>query len=247
MPTGERELMAAALANIFTAADMPMDDATTKALSTHWQLLMTANESFNLTAAKDRADAAERHYLDSLLPLPVFKSLLKEGGSIVDLGAGNGFPGLALALALSGTKISLLEATGKKCAFLEDAANALGLSERVQVLNLRAEEAGRAVTLRGSFRIATARGLAALNVLLEYAFPLLEVGGFLLAYKGGNYQAELDEAANALKELGGSLEQVFACDLPICSEKRTLLAIRKNEPTPEKYPRRPGMPTKRPL
>ena len=117
----------------------------------------------------------------------------------------------------------------------------------LRAVSLRAEEAGRNPALRAAFDVVTARAVAELNVLAEYSLPLLQEGGFFLALKGPEPQEELAAAAHALELLGGTVEQVLNYSLPSSREGRSVVVIRKSVPTPEKYPRRPGMPSKRPL
>jgi len=214
-------------------------------LALHFDLLTEANAAFNLTAITDAETAAVKHYWDCLAMAPLLEKL-PAGAAVADIGSGGGFPGLVLAAALPQHSFTLIEATGKKCAFLADAAAAMGLTN-VKVETLRAEEAGRAAHLRAAFDAVTARAVAALNVLAEYALPLLKVGGTFYAMKGAGYAEELAEAQNAFAVLSAALaaETVFA--LPGTEDTRAILSISKQAETAEKYPRRPGMPTKRPL
>lgn len=165
---------------------------------------------------------------------------------MADIGSGGGFPGLVWAAAYPELSFTLIESSQKKTAFLERSAAGMGL-ERLQALPLRAEEAGRDPALRGSFHLVTARAVADLAVLAEYALPLLREGGMFMALKGPDPQEELTASAHAVELLGGSTEQVVCYQLPLSGEGRSVVLVRKNAPTPEKYPRRPGMPTKRPL
>lgn len=214
-------------------------------LARHWQLLSAAAQHFNLTAIADDAEAAEKHYFDCLLALPALAGAAA-GAQVADIGSGGGFPGLVLAVACPQLQFTLIEATGKKCAFLQDCCNQLGLAN-VRVLTMRAEEAGRAPDLRAAFAYATARAVAPLAVLAEYALPLLRVGGRLVAFKGANHAAEQAAASHALQLLQAEAEAPLLFTLPQSGEQRALLSIRKCGETPEKYPRRPGMPAKRPL
>ncbi|MDO4733409.1 MAG: 16S rRNA (guanine(527)-N(7))-methyltransferase RsmG [Bacillota bacterium] len=223
-------------------AGIRLDDLAWARLARHWELVQEANSKFNLTAITEREQAVEKHYLDSLLALELLDSL---PGEICDLGSGGGFPGLVLAIARPERPITLVEATEKKCVFLEECAAELGLSQ-LQVVNARAEEAGRDPALRERFPLVTARALAALNVLCEYGLPLLAEGGTLLAYKGAGWEEEVAAAANALDLLNAGLGESRLYQLP-GGDQRCLLRVEKRGPCPEKYPRRPGMPTKRPL
>lgn len=233
------------------AADIHLPPGQIDQLTCHWELVEQANSSFNLTAIAAE-EAAQKHYTDCLLALPALQKIAPlnsgvsaaEAKQMIDIGSGAGFPGLVLAVARPDLQVTLLEATGKKADFLQQAAHSLHL-QNVCVCNSRAEEAGRSA-LRESFAIATARAVAALSTLLEYAFPLLRVGGYLLALKGANWQEELQDAENAFTLLHAELEHSLEVSLPN-GDARALLLIRKNAATADKYPRRSGMPSKRPL
>lgn len=230
-------------------ADAPaqtrLSEAQLGRLALHWQLLSAANRAFNLTAITDDVTAAEKHYYDSLLALPALGGAAA-GAAVADIGSGGGFPGLVLAAACPQLRFTLIEATGKKCEFLVDCSQKMHL-DNVKVINMRAEEAGRRPELRGQFDYVTARAVAPLAVLVEYAAPLLRVGGSLVAMKGGNFAAERQEAENALRLLHCTAAPTQCHTLPQSGEQRALIIIRKEMETEEKYPRRPGMPHKRPL
>ena len=222
--------------------DLGLTEYEAALLQTHWQLVQAASARFNLTAVNDE-EAAEKHYRDCLAVRAVLASL-PAGSRVLDLGSGAGFPGLVLAAVFPALSFTLLDATAKKCDFLRDTAAVMGLSN-VDVICGRAEDIGRG-ELRESFGLVTARAVASLRELIELALPLLKTGGALLAYKGAKYQAEIDEAAHALAELRGEIGEVTEYALA-GGDRRALVAVRKLAPTPAKYPRRPGMPHKRPL
>ena len=187
----------------------------------------------------DRREAENVHIADSLVGLEV--DAVREAGRIVDLGSGAGLPGLVLAIARPEAEVVLVESVGKKCAWLERTVEALGL-ENVRVACARAEELEEA-----PFDVVTARALAALPVLCEYAAPLLREGGSLVAWKGA-----VDAARRRMgcmpRRCWGSRAKKFGRSSRIAgSERRTLHVFRKVAPTPEGYPRRPGMAAKRPL
>ena len=216
-------------------------------LGRHWELVQEAAGRFNLTAIRDDQEALVRHYLDSLV-------LLAAGGPwpatglLVDLGSGAGFPGIPLLLALGpGWRGLLLESQGKKAAFLEAAVAELGLGHRVTVEARRAEEAGRDERWREQADVVVARAVAPLNVLVEYGLPLLRVGGRLWAYKGPRVEGEWEGAARAAPLLGGRLAGRRDLDLPGGAGRRVLVEIVKEGPTPPAYPRRTGLPARRPL
>lgn len=154
------------------AAGISLPEGAFSQLALHWSRLMQANGRFNLTAITEPEVAAEKHYLDCLLALPVLDAY---AGSLCDLGSGGGFPGLVLAIARPERPITLVEATEKKAAFLRQVGEELGL-DQIRVVCARAEEIGRDPAFRAQFAVVTARALAGLPVLLEYGLPLLEPG-----------------------------------------------------------------------
>ena len=191
------------------------------------------------TSVHDRREVENVHIADSLVGLEV--PAVKEAARIVDLGSGAGPPGLVLAIARPEAEVVLVESVGKKCAWLERTVSALGL-ENVLVVCARAEELEEE-----PFDVVTARALASLSVLCEYAAPLLREGGALVAWKGAVDAREDADGLQAAAVLGLEREEVRAVEPYPGSQRRTLHVFRKVSPTPEGYPRRPGMAAKRPL
>jgi 16S rRNA (guanine527-N7)-methyltransferase len=173
----------------------------------------------------------------------VLVDLLPRGARVVDVGSGGGLPGLPLKLARPDLEMTLIEASRQKAAFLVQAGARLGL-EGVQVVAARAEEAGRG-PLRETFDAAVARALAPTPVLVELCLPLVRVGGRLLAMKT-EASAELEAAAFAIRELGGGSAEVRPAPSS-ARERGVVVVIEKERPTPAAYPRRPGLPARRPL
>jgi len=207
-------------------------------------LLLTWNEQMNLTAVTDPAAVQSRHFLDSLSCTLVTGSL--NGQSLIDVGSGAGFPGLPLKIVFPDLQLTLVESITKKCRFLETAVTELGLKQ-VSILNERVELLGRDPAHREKYDWAVARAVAALPVLAEYLLPLCRVGGAMLAMKGESAVAELATAETAVRTLGGSDGRWQPVTLPGESSSRYLITVPKTGPTPDKYPRRPGIPAKRPL
>lgn len=165
---------------------------------------------------------------------------------VVDVGAGAGFPGLPLKILFPDMHLALVEATQKKAAFLEHLIQALDLRD-VEVYPERAERFGQNPNHRESFDWALARSVAPMRVLVEYLLPLVSVGGRILAQKGQAARQELEEAENAIGILGGEFQEIVPVSYPGLSTERCLVVIQKVTATPDKYPRREGMPAKRPL
>jgi 16S rRNA (guanine527-N7)-methyltransferase len=210
-----------------------------------WYLdeLMRRNSQQNLTAVVDPQGIVVKHFLDSLTLIPYLGAA---SGRLVDVGTGAGFPGLPVRIVCSGLRLVLVEATAKKADFCRQVAAGLALKE-VEVVHARAEEIGHDPRHRESYDTATGRAVAALPVLVEYLLPLVRVGGRVLAQKGENGPAEAHQAQRALELLGGRLRQLHPIELPGVAERRFIVEIEKTAATPEAYPRRPGLPTKRPL
>jgi len=217
-------------------------------------MLINENARVNLTAITDPVDVQLRHFADSLAVVSAVDDYVRLIGGdvamlstmrVLDVGSGAGFPGLPLAIVRPRVAVTLLEATGKKVAFLRRVADDLGL-DNVTALNFRAEEAAHHPTLRGQIDIVLARAVARLPVLLEYCLPFVRRNGFVLALKAGDLTDELAEGARAASELGGTLGAVTPVPIPSL-ESHVLIRIEKTGETPPQYPRRPGIPTKRPL
>ncbi len=203
---------------------------------------LLATDPLAPTTVRDPARVLEDHLADALVALEL--DCVQEAGSLADLGAGAGVPGLPLAIALPGLAVTLVEATSRKCSFLARAVEELRL-DRVQIAHARAEEL--AVSARDRFDVVTARALAAPAVVAEYAAPLLRLGGTLVAWRGSrDPQAEL-EGERAATELGLAVGVVVAVSPYAQAERRHLHLMSKVRDTPDRFPRRPGMPTKRPL
>ncbi len=185
--------------------------------------------------------AVDVHVADSFVALEL--AAVRSASMIADLGAGVGFPGLALAVALPAAGVVLVESVARKCAFIRAAADAADLSN-VQVVADRAESWSAGI---GTRDLVTARALAPLAVLAEYGAPLLREGGVLVAWKGRRDSHEEQAAAVAAEELGLALEEVRSVHPYRGAEHRHLHVLRKVAPTPERFPRRPGMARKRPL
>lgn len=192
----------------------------------------------------DADSAVQRHYAESLELLRIAFEHGADPSTIVDVGSGGGYPGLVLAAALPRSTVHLVEPLQKRARLLESIAGEMGL-ENVTVHARRAEEVGRG-SLRGSATLVTARAVAALAELLEYTAPLSAPGGVLALPKGSGHPEELAGAERAMAELGVSHSATVAMR-PEVSDAVSVVLFAKTGPTPERYPRRPGMPAKRPL
>ncbi len=207
--------------------------------------LLEWNESrVNLTAITEPLAIEVRHFLDSLSVLRAAQ--IGSHSKVIDVGAGAGFPGLPLKIVCPSINLTLLEATGKKTAFLEHIVKTLGLNA-VKVVNSRAEEAGQEPAHREQYDLVLARAVAHMPILVEYLLPLCKVGGKCIAMKGESAAVEIGVAENALRLLGGRLAQLMPIELPHVAETHYLVVIDKIAATPPHFPRRPGIPSKKPL
>ena len=203
------------------------------------------NKRKNLTSPAALADAERVHLLDSLTLVPAIRRESPRARRLVDVGSGAGFPGLALKVALPELDVVLVEATGKKAEFLTWMTNSLGLGD-VEVLAERAEAVARRDGYREAFDVATARAIGQLTLVLELTLPLCKVGGVLLAQRGADAEAEAALAAKASSALGGGEPNVepLASDAGI---RGSITVVRKIAETSGRFPRRDGIPAKRPL
>ena len=211
------------------------------------------NRRANLTAITGYEEVQVRHFLDSLTVCLPFRphdgSALNDlpgVGRMVDVGSGAGFPGLPLKLAFPDIELHLVESVGKKTDFLEYVVARLGLNG-VAVHQGRAETLARLPELRETFDLALVRGVARVSLLLEYTLPFCRIGGSTVAHKHGGLEDELVQANRALSELGGRLAGVYPITLEGLTDNRVVVAFEKTAPTPDRYPRRVGIPAKRPL
>jgi 16S rRNA (guanine527-N7)-methyltransferase len=227
------------------AVGAALTDDQLAALDRYRALLLDWNRRVNLTAVRDPAAFERLHLVDAVGLLRVVSQAELAGARLVDVGSGAGLPGVPLAILAPGLRVTLIEATGKKVAFLRAAVAALGLRE-VEVLHGRAEELAHRVELRERFHLATARAVAELATLVELCLPFLRLGGRLLAAKKIGIAAEIAAAGRALALAGGELAGTTPLDLPGLAD-RQVVVVRKVRPTTPAYPRRPGLPARQPL
>jgi 16S rRNA (guanine527-N7)-methyltransferase len=221
-----------------------LSEAQLQAFDWYAAELAVYNQRFNLTAITSPEQVRVRHFVDSLSCARVLGP--RPEGRLVDIGAGAGFPSLPLKIAFPSLSVSLVESVGKKADFCRRVVQELGLTG-VEVLHGRAEQVGRQPEHREGHDWAVARAVARLPTLLEYMLPLLRLGGTAVAMKGESGPAEAHASDRALELLGGKLRQVLMVELPGVVEQHNLIVIEKHSTTPERYPRRTGIPAKRPL
>ena len=212
----------------------------------YYQELIEWNRRLNLTAITDYDEVQVKHFLDSLTVVQGLNLPLSKGMKLIDIGTGAGIPGIPLKVLLPEIELVLLDATKKKAVFLEHITEKLRIKSTGVVVG-RAEEVAHRPEYRQQFDLVLSRAVAGLSTLVELTLPFCAVGGRFIAQKKGSIQAEVQAARQAISLLGGELTDVESIDLPEFGDKRWLVVIDKVGETPAQYPRRPGVPAKRPL
>jgi 16S rRNA (guanine527-N7)-methyltransferase len=215
----------------------------------YYRELVDWNDKINLTAITEYREVQIKHFLDSLVALPLIAAAVGDAFPAVrllDVGTGAGFPGIPLKIVAPSLKVTLMDGTGKKIAFLREVVAKLGLAQ-VEVVQGRAEEMGNSADYRAQFDLVTARAVASLNTLVEYLLPLVRRGGLAVIYKGASAPQELVESRKAIGLLGGEVLRLAPVQVPMLDEQRFVLLIKKQQPTPDRYPRGQGLPRKKPL
>lgn len=216
----------------FEALELTPDRAAIGRYRKYYELLDEVNRVMNLTAISGEEDTARLHFLDCAA---ILAHVDMRGARVIDVGTGAGFPGLALKIAQPDISLTLLDSLDKRIGFLRDTVETLELGD-VECVHARAEEAAQ--ERRESYDFATARAVARLEVLCELCLPFVRVGGCFVAMKGPDVAEELNSAARAISILGGRVEKPISYTIPGTDITHTLVVIKKERPSPAKYPRR---------
>ena len=209
------------------------------------KVLLEVNKDINLISREVKPEEVfAKHINDSVKITDFFD--FSNVKTLLDIGSGGGLPGIPLAIELPHVQVTLLDSTEKKMRAAQKIADDMKL-KNVTVISGRTEELGHNQTLRGNFDIVTARAVAELPVILEYALPFVKIGGYFVAYKGKNYQAELSESKKAMDTLSAKLANIYTYELPDNLGERVYIVYKKISGTPKNYPRNIGVPKKTPL
>ena len=208
----------------------------------YMNLLIEWNKKINLTAITDYNEIILKHFVDSL----TINKCIKENNYVVDVGTGAGFPGIPLKIIRDDIKIVLVDSLNKRINFLNEVIKELNL-KNIETVHARAEEFGRNKKYRQKFDIATSRAVANLSTLSEYMIPLVKINGRCICMKGKEIKEELKDSLNAIKVLGGKVENVEEFELADNDINRSIIYILKEKDTPNKYPRKTGTPSKDPI
>lgn len=210
----------------------------------YYEVLIDWNSKVNLTAITSYEDVLKKHFVDSLSLAKAAD--LRHQYSIIDVGTGAGFPGLALKIAFPDLTVTLLDSLNKRIHFLDAVIKELKL-ENVQTVHGRAEDFAKPGKLRESFDFCVSRAVANLSTLSEYCLPFVKKGGLFVAYKSEKGDYEVERAKKAISLLGGKLKERVEFTLPDSDIYRSLFVIEKEKSTPGKYPRKAGLPSREPL
>lgn len=206
---------------------------------TYFKELVEYNNKVNLTAITEEQDVYIKHFLDSILGM--FE--IPQNASVIDIGAGAGFPSLPLKIVRPDINLTMLDSLNKRIAFLNYITDKLG----VKTNNVHSRAEDYAIKHREEYDVAVARAVATLNTLVEYLLPFVKVGGIVLAYKGSNVEAEIENANKAISILGGKIIKIVKETLPNNAGERNVVVIKKIKSTPIKYPRRQNKPKTDPI
>ena len=237
------------LVNICNKINIEISDDQINCFEKYYELLIEKNKVMNLTAITDKEDVIVKHFIDSIALIPY---LLDKGINInnklkiIDIGTGAGFPGLPLKIMMPDVKLTLLDSLNKRVSFLNEVIDELKLKD-IEALHGRAEDYASDNKYREKYDICVSRAVANLSTLSEYCIPFVKEDGFFISYKAGESEEEINNSKNAIKILGGKINKVEEFVLPGTDASRVFVFIRKLELTDKKYPRKAGVPAKKPL
>lgn len=228
--------------NSMNSIGIELTDSQLNAFETYYDMLIERNKVMNLTAITEFDEVMDKHFLDSVY---LFRSIeIKADYKLIDIGTGAGFPGIPLKIVFPELKITLLDSLNKRVGFLNDVIDELNLND-IEAIHGRAEDIARDKAYRASYDIAVSRAVANLSTLSEYCLPFVKIGGKFVSYKSGDCADEVDNAKAAIHLLGGKINKID--EFSYSNNSRSFIVIDKVMNTSNKYPRKAGLPSKKPL
>lgn len=221
-----------------------LDDKQLCQFMSYYKLLVEWNQVMNLTAITDFEEVCKKHFIDSLSLVKAYD--INAGISVMDIGTGAGFPGIPLKIAFPDLKITLLDSLNKRVSFLKNVIENLKL-DNIEVLHGRAEDYAKKEEFREQYDLCVSRAVANLSTLSEYCIPYVKAGGHFISYKSEKLTEELKNADRAINILGGRIKEQVEFQIPNSHIYRNLLVIYKEKETPANYPRKAGIPSKKPI
>jgi 16S rRNA (guanine527-N7)-methyltransferase len=232
------------LRNIVSQFGVVLDDSQLEQFNTYYKMLVQWNKVMNLTAITEKEDVIIKHFADSLL-LTKYKDM-NNNLSVIDVGTGAGFPGIPLKIAFPELEVTLMDSLNKRLKFLDEVISELKL-ENIHTVHSRAEDGGKNPEYREMYDVAVSRAVANLSSLSEFCLPFVKEGGYFIPYKAGALEEEIRPGKKAIRILGGQVENIFSTVIPDTDMERTFVFVKKVGRTPEEYPRKAGIVTKKPL
>lgn len=236
--------MSSLLENLFKESEIVVTPHQINQFLIYEELMLEWNQKVNITAITNSRDIYIKHFIDSAI---VSRYIVAGSNySLIDVGTGGGFPGIPMKIIDESIELTLLDSLNKRIAFLHAVTESLNLKD-IKIIHGRAEDFGLNTGFREQYDVATSRAVASINILAEYCLPFVKVGGFFIALKSDNVEEELKNGEKAVKLLGGDITEVKKYKIPGTDLGRSIVMIKKTTNTPEKYPRKAGTPSKKPL
>lgn len=237
------------LKDIAKKINIEISDEQVKQFEKYYEMLVEKNKVMNLTAITEKDEVIIKHFIDSIAIIPYLKEKnisLNNELRIIDIGTGAGFPGIPLKIMLPDVKFTLLDSLNKRVGFLNEVIFELQLTN-IEAIHGRAEDIAFDSNYREGFDLCVSRAVANLSTLSEYCIPFVKKNGYFISYKAGDSEEEINKSKNAIKLLGGKINKVEEFVLPESDAERVFVMIKKLENTNKKYPRKAGVPAKKPL